>query len=186
MHDKKFFSYKNGATEFRPFLGKNYGYGMNYMTISSYLIWGLQTYGNFTLGWAEFLVPLIFAFVVEENKSIKKLILPYADWGNGASYVHNVQAGVNMFHYYLKSERTWPLILGVLSETTGDLGAIVEELVRDQDMYSHYAHWNGLAHGVFLAFLMDLLSKKKYKLHPFWLALPVTLGAMVIKDQLDK
>ena len=88
-----------------------------------------------------------------------------------------------MFHYYLKGERTWPVLLGVLSETAGDLGAIVEELLNNKKIYSHYAHWNGLVHGVFIAFVLDLFQNKKDKIHPFWYGLPLTFGAMIIRDK---
>ena len=163
-------------TVFIPINGRNWGYGKDYMTISSWTIWFLNTVGNFYIGIPEGLVVFIVATVADE--------LIGGTWGNGVSFVHNYQAGFNMYHYFLKNEFDWPIFLAVWAEIAGDLGAVIEELIRNKHiMYSHSAHFQGLIFGVFTAFLIDYITNKlKFKRHRIWWMLPLTIGILFTKE----
>ena len=83
-------------------------------------------------------------------------------WGNGASWVHNIQAGYLLYHVYFRGNKRWLPFLGVLAEAAGDTGAVLQEYVLKHDVsYGHYAHAEGLAIGLAAGWLLDQLFTKK-------------------------
>jgi len=167
----------NGTqTVFKPLGAHDYGYQYDYMTISSWTIWVLNTIGNLSIGLPEGLLVLISAMLLNEMNSDGRT--------HGVSLVHNMQAGFNMYYYFLKNEITWPVFLGVLSELVGDLGAVVEEIVRESRIfYNHSAHLNGIVYGIFFGFFIDFFKNRiKLRPHRFFWVLPTTLFILFLKQ----
>ena len=116
------------AYGWKPFGNMDYGYPKQYQTLSSFTVWGLVTWGSFSIDPLEAAALLAGAVAWSEydvyNRIEKGKEQP---WGTGASWIHNVQAGYCWYHHFVKGQRGWPVWLGSYAEITADLGAIVEE-----------------------------------------------------------
>ena len=67
-------------------------------------------------------------------------------------------------------------MLGSWAELVGDVGAVVEEKLRDRIMYSHEAHMTGASIGMALAFLFDMVFPKKgFPTKLLWKLIPVAV-----------
>jgi hypothetical protein len=140
----------------KPFGNVDYGYDEQYMTVVSFTIWALVTWGSLSVDPWEASALLAGLIAWSESSTTETM-------GAGASYIHNVQAGYCWYHYFVKGQRQWPLFLGSWAEMAGDMGAIAQELMDDEELYSHLAHYRGAALGLTLAFLTDMMRPKKGK-----------------------
>ena len=157
----------------KPFGFVDYGYDKLYMTASSFIIWAAVTWGSISVDMIEGIGLLAGLLAYSEYFTKRDFDTPRQQFGTGASWVHNVQAGYCWYHYFVKGQRQWPLFLGAWAEMAGDLGAVAEELMRDRHMYSHYAHYNGATWGMAIAFLLDMIRPKKGKKRSLlWKAIP--------------
>ena len=140
--------------EFKPFGGWNYSYGEKYQKYSSFTIWAFVTAGSLAVDWREAAIILGGSLWAQETIKNK------GQWGSGASWVHNIQAGYCLYHYWFKNNKKMLVFLGVLAEAAGDIGAVIEEKMYGTN-YSHYAHGEGLVIGLISAFLLDQMFKTK-------------------------
>ena len=155
----------------KPFHNADYGYDHLYMTVSSFIIWALVTWGSFSINPYEATAILAGSLAYTEYRVGDR-------WGTGASWVHNVQAGYCWYHYFVKGRKELGVMLGSLAELAGDGGAVIEELLRGQKLYSHKAHYEGATTGMLIAFLLDMLFPKKAgRTNVFWQLLPLTFIA---------
>ena len=139
---------------FKPFGGWNYSYPKEYMRNCSFIIWGAVTAGSLAVDWREAALVLGGSMWAQENRT--------DSWGNGASWVHNIQAGYLVYHVYFRGNKRWLPFLGVLAEAVGDTGAVLQEYVLKHDVsYSHYAHAEGLAIGLAAGWCLDRVFRKK-------------------------
>ena len=96
--------------------------------------------------------------------------------------MHNLQAGYCWYHYFIKKQNTWPLLLGSWAEIAGNLGAVAQEKMQDKMLYSHRAHWNGASWGLGIAALLDGLNFTN--LLDFWKLIPFgVIAALVLADK---
>ena len=145
---------KTGGMKMKLFGLWDYGYQTTEEIIGSTLTWLLVTWGSFSIDKLEAILILGIALYLQET---------YANtyYGNGSSWVHNVQAGYCWYHYFIRGRRNWPVFLGSMSELLSDFGAIALELKQGEFLYSHKAHWRGASEGMFAAFLFDMFRPKK-------------------------
>ena len=143
---------------FKPFGGWNYSYSKDYQRNCSFIIWAAVTAGSLAVDWRE--AALVLGGSLWAQETIRKT----AREGNGASWVHNVQAGYLLYHVYFRNNRRLLPLLGVLAEAVGDVGAVVQEYVLEDEEYGHYAHAEGLAVGLAAGWLLDRFIKKKISL----------------------
>ena len=144
---------------FKPFGGWNYSYSEDYQRNCSFIIWAAVTAGSLAVDWRE------AALVLGGSLWAQETIRAVDSWGNGASWVHNVQAGYLLYHVYFRNNRRLLPLLGVLAEAAGDVGAVLQEYVLQHAVnYSHYAHAEGLAVGLAAGWLLDRFIKKKISL----------------------
>ena len=141
--------------EFRPFGGWNYSYDEAYMKYCSFTIWALVTAGSLAVDWREAAIVLGGSLWGQETIKNK------GQFGSGASWVHNIQAGYCLYHYAFKGNKKMLVFLGVLAEATGDIGAVIEEQMKGEKMYAHDAHVEGVAIGLVAAFVLDKMFTKK-------------------------
>ena len=75
------------------------------------------------------------------------------------------------------------MILGTYAEFAGDLGAVAEEFLKGEHLYSHEAHWKGASLGMALGFAFDKLrGHGRLKYHKYWLFPLITIAALIGKD----
>jgi len=183
--DRSWFFFRqnyNDGLQAEIFGGWDYGYDETYQVVSSWLTWALVTWGSFSIDIIEAGLILGVAFFMQEHDvpGLEK------EDQNGASWIHNVQAGYCWYHYFVKGRRDWPVFLGTWSEVAGDLGAIAEELSENRMLYSHKAHYFGAAEGMSLAFLFDMFRPKKQFKKRGWLMFVVPFAVMVAMFLKDK
>ena len=143
---------------FKPFGGWNYSYSEDYQRNCSFIIWAAVTAGSLAVDWRE--AALVLGGSLWAQETVKN-----SPGSNGASWVHNVQAGYLLYHVYFRNNRRLLPLLGVLAEAAGDVGAVVQEYVLKHDVhYGHYAHAEGLAVGLVAGWLLDRGFKKKVSL----------------------
>jgi hypothetical protein len=129
------------------------------------------------------------SFYAQENKDVlDALLFKETDWGNGSSWVHNVQGGYCWYHYFLQGNKSWPLFLGSWAEVAGDMGAIAEEqmAILEDVSYAHDAHYKGAGLGMAIAHLFAIARKKRRKTgsNKFYLVPFAAIGAMIFADQI--
>ena len=148
---------------FKPFGGWDYGYNELYQVVCSFVIWALVTYSSIKINPVEGVVILAGALIKQETEERR--------WGNGASYVHNIQAGYCWYHYFIKNnpDGFW----GSWAEMAGDLGAVFQEFVLKGAGYSHKAHYEGAITGMVIAFLFDMLRGLKVPTLGRWALAPI-------------
>ena len=174
------------AFGWKPFGFVDYGYDHAYMTISSFIIWALVTWGSISVDTLEGIAVLAGSLLWSEYNT-RKYFKKGLGWGTGASWVHNVQAGYCWYHYFVKGQRQLPLFLGSWAEMAGDLGAVGEELLRGQKMYSHKAHYEGATIGMTVAFLLDMIHPKKGKKRSFlWKVIPIATIALLFYQNSER
>ena len=162
----------------------DYGYTKDYQLFSSWTIWALVTLGSFSVDPLEAAGLLLGGLYAQENEEVLKLLLfKEPRWNKGSSYVHNIQGGYCWYHYFLKGNKSWPVFLGSWAEVAGDMGAVGEQYLRDEN-YAHDMHWKGAGLGMAVAYLLDIARTKrrktgsaKYYLVPF-----AAIGAMIMAD----
>ena len=98
--------------EFRPFGGWDYGYDKEYQVAASWTIWALVTWGTLSIDKLEGAAVLAGSLAYTEQVTAKGP----RRWGNGASWVHNVQAGYCWYHYFIKGRRDLAVALGSWAE----------------------------------------------------------------------
>ena len=142
--------------EFRPFGGWNYSYEYEYMRNISFSIWALVTAGSLAVDWREAAIVLSVALYGQETWKNE------GQWGSGASWVHNIQAGYCFYHYWGRNNPRFLVEAAALIEITADVMAKVEEWdTGGETIYSHYAHIEGFTIGIMAGFLLDKLFTKK-------------------------
>ena len=165
----------------KPFGFVDYGYEEQYQTLSSFTIWALVTLGSFSVDPLEAI--LVFGGSLAWSEYSTRALFPTGKlkWGTGASWIHNVQAGYCWYHYFVKGQKQLPLLLGSWAEVAGDLGAVVEESLRGEHMYSHKAHYEGASIGMIVAMLLD---KFNFSSKPtLWKAIPLlTIAALMLAE----
>ena len=175
------------AFGWKPFGFVDYGYDHAYMTISSFIIWAAVTWGSISVDTLEGIAVLAGSLLWSEYNTRKYFTAGGLGWGTGASWVHNVQAGYCWYHYFVKGQRQLPLFLGSWAEMAGDLGAVGEELLRGQKMYSHKAHYEGATIGMTVAFLLDMIHPKKGKKRSFlWKVIPFATIALLFYQNAER
>ena len=167
----------------KPFGAMDYGYGEQYQSVSSWIIWALVTWGSFEINPLE-AAALLGGSVLWSEKGART---PEAmRWGTGASWVHNVQAGYCWYHYFVKGRRGWGVFLGSMAETAGNLGAVLQEYIEDSSLYSHKAHYEGASIGIAAAFLMDMVSRKKVGRRNHWLFMMIPFAIIAVLYYAEK
>ena len=171
----------------KPFGYVDYGYDKAYMTVSSWTIWALVTWGSISVDMLEGVAVLAGSLMWSEYNTKTYFSKGTLGWGTGASWVHNVQAGYCWYHYFVKGQRQWPLFLGSWAEMAGDLGAVAQEVfVSGHPMYSHKAHYEGASIGMTIAFLLDIINPKKgekRKVSLLWGVIPfATIALLFFKN----
>ena len=79
-------------------------------------------------------------------------------------------------------------MLGSWAEVAGNVGAVVEEKLRDQEfMYSHEAHMEGASIGMALAFLFDMVFPKKgFPTKLLWKLIPVAVIGLLYYENEER
>ena len=169
----------------KPFGCMDYGYDEKYQTVFSWIIWALVTWGSISVNPIEAAAVLGGAVAYSEYDCRKKDLEGEFKWGTGASWVHNVQAGYCWYHHFIKGQKQLPLMLGSWAEILGDMGAIVQEKMAGQPMYSHKAHYEGASIGLGVAALFDKLN---FSTKPtLWKAIPLlVIGTMIFQNSRNK
>ena len=80
-------------------------------------------------------------------------------YSNGASWVHNVQAGYCFYHYWMHNNRKLLVELAVAAEGSGDLAAYF-----GPEKFNDAVHVEGLGEGMIAGFILDYVFKKKQPL----------------------
>ena len=137
---------------FRPFGGYNYSYPHKWMRDASFTVWALVTLGSLAVDWREALAVLGGSLWAQET--IKNY--PHT---MGASWVHNVQAGYCLYHYYMHNNRKLLVELAVAAEGAGDLTAYFGPVD-----FADATHVEGLGEGLIAGFILDYVFKKKQPL----------------------
>jgi hypothetical protein len=174
-----------------PIGGWNYGYKEDYQNISSWTIWAMVTWGSFSESIPEAAAILGIAMMAQENVdgSLYETLggMTADSTTSGASWVHNIQGGYCWWHYFFRGKRTWPLALGSWTEAAGDLGAIAQELMEGERLYSHEAHANGAGVGMMAAALLEMARPRKGKKTSMWRkAFPFAMIAILIMREKQK
>ena len=137
---------------FRPFGGYNYSYTEKWMRTSSFTIWALVTLGSLAVDWREALAVLGGSLWAQET-------IKNSQYQMGASWVHNVQAGYCLYHYWRHNNRKLLVELAVAAEGAGDLTAYF-----GPENFDDGAHVEGLGEGLIAGFILDYVFKKKQPL----------------------
>ena len=144
--------------EFIPFGGWNYSYDHEYMRNISFSIWALVTAGSLAVDWREAAIVLGASLYGQET-------LKAQSWGDGASWVHNIQAGYCFYHYWGRNNTRFLVEAAALVEITADVMAKVQEWDTGGEIrYSHYAHIEGFAIGMISGFILDKIFTRKQPL----------------------
>jgi hypothetical protein len=171
---------------FRPLGGWDYGYPNAWECFVSWTIWALVTWGSFSVDPYE-AAGLLGAtmYAQEQREWVEDYLVGDKGMGGGASWVHNVQAGYCWYHHFVKGNKSFPLLLGSWAEVSADLAAVGVELYdRETYNYSHKAHWMGASEGMAVAYVLDLLRRKKSaRKHRWWYVPFITITAMFGMDQ---
>ena len=129
--------------EFRPFGGYNYSYTHKWMRTASFTIWALVTLGSLAVDWREALAVLGGSLWAQETIKNDPLAM-------GASWVHNVQAGYCLYHYWMRNNRKLLVELAVAAEGAADLTSFF-----GPDRFDDWAHVEGLGEGLIAGFVLD-------------------------------
>ena len=78
----------------------------------------------------------------------------------GASWVHNIQAGYCLYHYWFRNNKHMLVFLGTWAELIGDAVAFSGIMGSFNDA----AHLEGLVEGLLAGYLLDMVFKKKQPL----------------------
>ena len=141
--------------EFKPFGGHNYSYDHEYMRNISFSIWALVTAGSLAVDWREAAIVLGAALYGQETWKSDS-------WGNGASWVHNIQAGYCFYHYWGRNNPRFLVEAAALTEIVADVLCKVQELdTGGEQMYSHEAHIEGFTEGIMAGFILDKIFTRK-------------------------
>ena len=136
---------------FRPFGDHNYSYPEEWMMASSWSVWAAVTLGSLQIDWREAAAVLGGSLWAQETIKYDKNI-------NGASWVHNVQAGYCAYHYFVKNNTKTFVWFATRFEIGADLVAVSGITGKFYD----YAHAEGFAIGLLTAFILDkIVSNKK-------------------------
>ena len=165
----------------KPFGIMDYGYDKAYNTAASFFIWAMVTLGSFSIDPYE-AAAILAGSVAWSEWSLAKTPIEDIRIGTGASWIHNVQAGYCWYHYFWKGRTEWPVWLGAWAEMAGDMGAVAEEKIRGQRMYSHKAHREAASLGFALGLLLDKLRPKAgKKTSILWKSVPLlAIGLMFL------
>ena len=136
---------------FRPFDGWNYGYENRWENIASFTVWGLVTVGSLAVDWREALIVLGGSLWAQEkgNPLTRKKVEEDGTMGGGASWVHNIQAGYCLYHYWEKKPAKILVELAVAAEGAADAQAYY------MGGYADDVHFEGLLEGVVAAWVLD-------------------------------
>ena len=135
--------------------GWDYGYPEEWMRTSSFSIWALVTAGSFAVDWREAAVVLGGAVWAQEKRL--PLTLDKENEGKGASWVHNVQAGYCLYHYWVRGNKKMLVFLATLVE----LGADAVAWSGVWGKFDNAAHLEGLVEGFVVAFILDGINRRK-------------------------
>ena len=102
--------------EFKPFGGYNYSYSNTFDRNASFIIWTFVTAGSYAVDWRE--ASIVLGLSLWAQETIKK-----KEYSSGASWVHNVQAGYCLYHYWAKNNKKMLVFLGVLAEAAATSAA---------------------------------------------------------------
>ena len=138
------------ANAWRPFGGYNYGYPNRWENISSWTIWALVTVGSLAVDWREALIVLGGSLWANEkgHPLTRKHVEDGGTLGSGASWVHNIQAGYCLYHWYYDPAKIL-VELAVAAELSGDLTAAYI------GNYADDVHAEGVVEGIVAAWILD-------------------------------
>jgi len=150
--------------DFKPFGGHNYG-GYEYAsdTVISWTVWLLATYGSFYIDPIEAGGILAGALYLQEHPEIWMDEDDETFMGNGASAVHNVQAGYCMYHTFFKGRREPMIWVPAHAELFADIYCTYAEDTKANPpiLYAHDAHYMGMFLGMAAAFVLDWVRPHK-------------------------
>ena len=174
---------------FRPLGGWDYGYPKQRECLTSWAIWALVTLGSFSVDSYEAAGILGASMYAQDQREwMEDYLVQDKNWATGASWVHNIQAGYCWYHHFLKGNKSFPLFLGSWAELAGDLAAVGLELYDSKEfLYSHKAHWKGASTGMAVAYVLDMLRRKKSaRAHRWWYVPFIAITAMFGMDMKEK
>ena len=134
----------------RPFGNYNYGYEERWENIASWTVWGAVTVGSLAVDWREALI--VLGGSLWANEKGHPLVKPSNEYhlrSSGASWVHNIQAGYCLYHYWEKKPAKIFVELAVAAEGAADATAVY------MGGYADNVHFEGLLEGVVAAWVLD-------------------------------
>ena len=146
--------------------GWNYGYPGGVFTKEDGFktFWGgmafltLTDLGMLAVDWREFIAMASTSIFLQEK--IYRSFDNARDWeGGGSSYVFNVTGGYNFYHSFFRGNKKWlPFLAG--------WGIIASNLIchykdPNGEYIAHDRHWQGFVTGLFFAWVLDQVNRKK-------------------------
>ena len=141
--------------EFRPFRRSDYGYVDDGTVVRAWVNWALQTAGNFSIGTRKAFI-VLFGAMLFNDYLLDKII----GVGNGASFVYNVQMGVNLYQSLFRKAQLVTQIAAIYGSLGVVIGAPLTEMYEGYDFgesTSHKAHYLGAGMGIVVGMLLKNL-----------------------------